>query len=402
MRASIVIASYNERPLLERTIRSCLETTADLDCEILVADDSSTDGSVRGLERLFPSVRFVEHAQHRGVALTKDLAARCATGDILIFLDGHCKPEPGAIARLAADVERLNGRAIVTPRIAALDPSAWEVKRDQVGHGYYVDLDSFALGWIDIDDLRPYGPAAGEPLYAQPTCIGCCAAMGRDAYDRLWGFDTGMLTYGSEDVDLGVKAWLMGHPVLHDPEPIIGHRFRPGFDLYPVPQEHLVVNQLRMARKHFSDPTWFDWLGRTSARLPAEMWESAWRHYLDGYESLERERSYLMANRVHDEFWYAAAFAMAWPKPGAVLGPKTASPSPSPKPLIAPSAIPSPKPSSSPTFNPARSGMVTPLSIDPRPRSGTVISPLSIDPPTRSISPPTTRARFLSVRPRTS
>jgi hypothetical protein len=159
-----------------------------------------------------------------------------------------------------------------------------------------------------------------------------------------------MRTYGSEDVDFGLKAWLMGYPVLHDPAPVIGHRFRTGFDGYPVPEEHLLVNQLRMARKHFTDPTWLNWLDRFSARHPADLWETVWSQYLDGHESLERERAYLMANRIRDEFWYAAAFAMTWPDRGPEQQPPR--PSVSPMPLIAASAIPPSAAGTAPSLGP--------------------------------------------------
>src|SRR3954463_12210663 len=53
MRASIVIAAHEEGDLLVKTVESCLETIDDLDCEIVVADDASADGSVEGLRRRF-------------------------------------------------------------------------------------------------------------------------------------------------------------------------------------------------------------------------------------------------------------------------------------------------------------------------------------------------------------
>lgn len=69
-----------------------------------------------------------------------------------------------------------------------------------------------------------------------------------------------------------------------------------------------------MARKVFSDLVWFDWLDRYSAQQPADLWEAGWQQYLAGNESLERERAYLMANRRHDEFWYAQTFGQEWPR----------------------------------------------------------------------------------------
>jgi GT2 family glycosyltransferase len=312
MRASIVIATYNEGDWLGKTVQSCLETTAGLDCEVVVADDASDDGSVKMLTRRFPQVRVLSHAERRGTAPTKDLAARAARGEVLVCLDGHCKPEPGAIAALLADVEALDGAAVVVPRVGVLDPERWETNAELVGHGCGIDLESFETHWIPLEELQPH-PGNGRRYYDQPALIGCCIALSRRLYERLWGWDTGMRGYGTEDVDFGLKAWLMGHPVLHDPEPLIGHRFRNGFDTYPVAATQVVANRLRIGRKHFSDPQWFGWLERYSSRQPAELWEEAWERFLDGYESVERERAYLMANRVRDELCYAATFGLPWP-----------------------------------------------------------------------------------------
>ena len=68
MRASLVIASHNEGPLLCQTVQSCLETLDGLDCEIVVADDASADGSVEQLRDRYPEVRVVGSPERRGVS----------------------------------------------------------------------------------------------------------------------------------------------------------------------------------------------------------------------------------------------------------------------------------------------------------------------------------------------
>jgi GT2 family glycosyltransferase len=375
MRASIVIASHNDGEALDRTIESSLDTSAGVDCEIVVADDVSSDGSVERIRNRFPGVRLVAHAQRRGVSQTKDLGARCARGDTLLFLDAHCKPEAGAIERLLADVEELDGDAIVTPRIAALDTDRWLCDLDQVGHGYVVDLDSFATAWIDLEDL-PLVPGYGRRYFAQPTFIGCCAAMSQDLYRRLWGFDTGMRTYGTEDVDLGVRAWMLGNQVVHDPEPLIGHRFRHEFQNYSAPPEHMLSNNLRMARKTFSDPTWFEWLERVSERFAGELWEDAWREFLQGHESIERERADLQSRRVRDEFWYARQFNLAWP---------VASPATKRNKAGAPAPVPRASYSSAPQGGPVFTASPSPGPYLGRPVMG---SPSPRPGLTRSPSPP--------------
>jgi GT2 family glycosyltransferase/NifU-like protein involved in Fe-S cluster formation len=313
-RASVVIAAHNEGDNLWRTVQSCLETAADLDCEIIVADDASMDDSVAELLRRYPQVRVVAHAERRGTSPTKDLGARAARGGVLVFLDAHCKPEPGALARLVADVEALEGRAIVTPSVPALDVWRWENHPGWAGHGFGVELETFDCRWVDLDDLRVSAAAgaAGATLYESPSLIACCAAMGRVTYEALWGFDPGLLTWGLEDMDLGLKAWRLGYPVLHDPAAVVGHRFRAGSG-YEAPAEHLPANKLRIARKHFGDATWGEWVERGRPRHPGPLWDRAWALFEAGRDSLERERVYLRTQRVRDEHWYAGRFGLAWP-----------------------------------------------------------------------------------------
>lgn len=291
------------------------ETTEQLDCEVIVADDASSDGSVEELQRRFPQVQVVAHAERRGVSPTKDLAARHARGDVLMFLDGHCKPEPGAIARLVADVEELEGQAVVTPRIVPLDCLHWRNNLLQAGNGFRMDLEQFDYcGFLRAEQMRIYREPASHRFYESPALLGCCMAVSRTLYEKLRGFDPDMRIWGVEDLDFGLKSWLLGHPVLHDAVPVIGHRFRTSFDNYPVPREHVLANHLRMARKHFSDPVWDEWVQRGRARQPVSLWESAWQVFEQGRASVEQEREYLLAHRRHDELWYAAKFGLAWPQ----------------------------------------------------------------------------------------
>jgi NifU-like protein involved in Fe-S cluster formation len=128
-----------------------------------------------------------------------------------------------------------------------------------------------------------------------------------------------MRIWGLEDLDFSLKAWLMGHPILHDPGAVIGHRFQAGFGPDTIPMEHVVANRLRMARKNFTDAVWEDWLARFRGRMPVELWEASWRLFEARRASVESERSYLLAHRVHDEFWYAERFGLSWP-PASLSG----------------------------------------------------------------------------------
>ena len=307
-RAGIILAGYNEGENLLKTVESCLETTEGVDCEIVIANDASTDGSVEAVLRRHPDVRVVSHRTRRGTSATKDLGGRRSRGEVLLFIDAHCKPEPSAVEILINDVEESGGDAIFTPRVPALDCERWENSPTQIGHGYSMRLDVFECSWIGLEAMQRRGR-----YYECPALIGCCVAMSRRLYEKLWGFDRHMIDWGVEDIDAGLKAWLMGHPILHDPYASIGHRFRMTFDTFSVTSEGVLVNQLRMARKNFTESTWNRWVEVTRGSQPPELWSKTWTLFCRGQRSLERERAYLQAHRVRDEIWYARRFGLDWP-----------------------------------------------------------------------------------------
>lgn len=347
MRASIVIAAHNEGHSLARTIESCLATMGSLDAEIIVADDASNDGSAEEVRRQFPSVRMTSHPSRMGASATKDTGARAATGDVLVFLDGHTKPEFSSLARMVETVERASGNVIVTPSILDLDIEAWLSDYSVSGHGYALDLLTLDTGWLGLEALRP-SSVADRTLYRSPALIGCAFAISGRLYRELWGFDRHMRSWGVEDIDLGLKCWLMGYEILHDPEASVGHHFRESFDNYDVPMEHLLANQIRMARKNFTESVWLQWIEAAAARnaysqtTAAEgAWAAAWLLFHETRASAEQERAWLQSRRHHDELWFAHTNHLNWPVLVGHHAPATAGiPLASPRPSVRPSPSP--------------------------------------------------------------
>lgn len=349
MKISIVLAAHNEGDALLKTIQSVVETAQDLDYEIILADDASTDGGPNEAAKRFPPVRLFRQTPRQGPSPAKHLGARNARGEILIFLDAHSKPERGALQRLARDVQDTDLQAIITPRIAALDTVRWQNRLGQVGDGYAFDLLTLDSHWVALPDLQKSPLGLGN-LLESPALIGCAFAVSRLVYEKVWGFDAHMKYWGAEDLDFSLKCWLLGHPILHDPESVIGHRFQESFRSYAVPEEHILVNKFRLAYKNYTHAVWNEWLTlgqqQYAAPLPDHpegLWACAWQLFKSDEASAMQERSFLHAHRVRDEFWYASRFGLEWPSlttRGQELRTlRRAGPSPSPSPSPAPCAF---------------------------------------------------------------
>jgi GT2 family glycosyltransferase len=313
MRASIAIAAHNEGDLLWKTVRSCLETTESLDCEVVVVDDGSTDGSVDELRRRFGEVRVVSFPERIGCPAAKHHSALHAKGDVLIFLDAHCKPEGDALVRMVEDVERWDGQAVIAPRIVGLDVANWSRGPDSAYIGFCLELEWFRGGWVKPENLRRcIGP--DKRVYYEESCMaGCSLAMSRELYDKLRGFDQDMIFWGMEDQDFALKCWLMGHNILVDPELVIAHRFVSSHPEYYVSFEHLLMNRLRVARRNFEKEVWEDWCWRHRTFYGPKLWSKAWKLFEKNRQSVENDREYFLRVRPHGVYQYAAQFDLAWP-----------------------------------------------------------------------------------------
>lgn len=85
-RASILIATYNRRRLLEQALASALSHT-ERDLEVVVVDDESDDATQRWMRANADArVRYVRHSSHLGAAAAWRTGMEVAKGEFLAFL----------------------------------------------------------------------------------------------------------------------------------------------------------------------------------------------------------------------------------------------------------------------------------------------------------------------------
>jgi glycosyltransferase involved in cell wall biosynthesis len=135
-RISVVTASYNQGAFIGRTIDSVLAQDYP-NLEHIVVDGVSTDDTQRVLAR-YRHLRVVREPD-RGQADAINKGFRAATGDILCFLNSDDTLQPGALERVAREIDPGRGRHVVMGRCRFIDrddhfaglehPSAFESHR---------------------------------------------------------------------------------------------------------------------------------------------------------------------------------------------------------------------------------------------------------------------------------
>src|ERR1051326_2707809 len=114
MKLSILMPVYNERTRVERCIAGVLAAPLpeNMERELIVVDDRSTDGTFDILERLAaaePAIRLFRHEVNRGKGAAVRTAIQQATGDFSIIQDADLEYDPAEYPILIRPL--LDGRA---------------------------------------------------------------------------------------------------------------------------------------------------------------------------------------------------------------------------------------------------------------------------------------------------
>lgn len=99
MKFSVVIPTYNRRHCIGPAIDSVL-SQADVDLEIIIVDDGSTDGTLEWLAEQYtdPRIRVLPNVRSKGPAGARNTGILAATSDFIAFLDSDDSYLPGHLA----------------------------------------------------------------------------------------------------------------------------------------------------------------------------------------------------------------------------------------------------------------------------------------------------------------
>lgn len=225
---SVVIPTYNRKPILEKCLKALeqqqLRTNGGVaGYEIVVVDDGSTDGTVDWLQKnqaRFSHVRLFCQ-DHQGPAAARNLGVEQAKGEVIVFIDSDL---------------------VVTD------------------HFLQAHADGLARGQqkIGSDRLFTYGRVVNTCNFDNPTSepykitdfSAAYFATGNVAIARHWLekaglFDTRFQLYGWEDLELGVRLKDLGLQLVKCPN-AIGYHWHPAFSLSQIP--NLIDKEIQRGR----------------------------------------------------------------------------------------------------------------------------------------------------------
>ncbi|MEB3195574.1 MAG: glycosyltransferase [Candidatus Sericytochromatia bacterium] len=262
---SVVIATYNRAPILEKCLRALLaQTLSPEQVEIVVIDDGSQDDTrdrMAALQAQAPQLRY--HWQpNAGRSHARNVGIAMARGELVVFIDSDVVVVPDFLAVHRQLHERYAPRRIFV-------------------QGLSVNTDDFheplatPVRWHDVS----------AAFFATNN-----VSIPRRLLEEVGGFDEGFVAYGYEDLELGVRLKRAGVGIVRSRK-ARGFHWHPRFTLADLPGMRAIeVQRGRMGAYFFRQhPTWavrmivqhtplhrlLDWLVRGGGRLDetrAEPW----------------------------------------------------------------------------------------------------------------------------------
>ena len=211
---SVCIPTYNRAQLLPQAIHSVLEQT-ELDFELLVCDDGSTDGTAALLTQYIdPRIHYIRHQQNIGKSNNMRSGFEAATGVYFIKFDDDDRLTPQFLAQTAAILDR-------HPQVDFVSTDHWVIDGKGDRDLPLTDANSKKWGRTELPNGRVIDLL--KVVFVQQ-----CLQVGATLFRRQALLDVGYMRpniQNCEDNDLLVRLALAGKQAFYWGDRLMEYRF---------------------------------------------------------------------------------------------------------------------------------------------------------------------------------
>jgi O-antigen biosynthesis protein len=223
---SVIIVNYNVKHLLEKCLYSVQAALKDFSGEIIVVDNASTDSSIKYLQPLFPSVKFIANAVNKGFGSGCNTGFQQSSGDFILFLNPDTIVPPDCFEKCLAFIQTKKEAGALGVKM--LDGSGNYLKESKRNFPY-ISASFFKM--TGLASLFPHsklfaayyaGHLSENEIHEVDVLAGAFMLIKRNVFAEVKGFDEDFFMYG-EDIDLSYRIQKAGYKNYYFPETSITH-----------------------------------------------------------------------------------------------------------------------------------------------------------------------------------
>lgn len=192
---SIIVVSYNNSTLLKNCLNSL---KMNIDREIFVVDNNSSDDSVSMVKQYFPAVKIIVNKNNAGFAKANNQALKLAQGRYILLLNNDTIVQPNCLEQIIKYLDGNPKAGALSPKLLNEDGSV----QTQGGGPKKV--------WL-----------ATMPQEVSFIC-GAAFVIRRTVYEQIGGLDEKFFFY-NEDLDWCLRIKKAGWKIIYFPDSAVIH-----------------------------------------------------------------------------------------------------------------------------------------------------------------------------------
>jgi len=261
MGLSIIILNHNEK----QKVLDCLESLSwylsHPECECLVVDNASTDGSINEIRARYPKVRLIENRSNLGISRARNAAFRETAYPYILSLDSDSKFVSGDLFKGTAFLDSHPQTALLGPcLLEASGAVQYSCRRFLTAPVPVISRLAFlkilpALAHLEDRHLMKEFDHHTERNV--DYVLGACQFWRKSDFLAVGGYDE-RIFFGPEDADIGLRLNQQGKTTVYKPDIVFSHvhRRRTRDYLHPATWRHLtgLVYYFRKHRYLFRPP----------------------------------------------------------------------------------------------------------------------------------------------------
>ncbi len=220
IKTSVVILNWNGEEFLKRFLPLVVKHTKGSSIEIVIADNGSSDGSVKLIKSGFPGIRLIELDKNYGFADGYNKALKQISSEYYVLLNSDIEVEANWLEPLIVQLDKDPNVAAVMPKIRSFH------KRE------YFEYAGAAGGFIDklgypfcrgrIMNVIERDEGQYDDITEVFWATGACMALRAEYFHRQDGFDPAFFAH-MEEIDLCWRFKNAGHTILYTPGSEVFH-----------------------------------------------------------------------------------------------------------------------------------------------------------------------------------
>ena len=213
MQLSVIILNYNVRFFLEQCVASVQEALTNIDSEIIVVDNDSSDDSCEMIKSRFPNVKLIKNNSNLGFPKGNNIGVAQAKGDYICILNPDTVVAEDTFDRILAFAEKQENLGIVGCKLIDGSGNFLPESKRGIPTPFVALTKIFGLyklfpSWELFN--RYYAQHLSENETGKvDILVGAFMIMKRELYNDIGGFDENCFMY-SDDIDLSFMVLKSG------------------------------------------------------------------------------------------------------------------------------------------------------------------------------------------------